>query len=480
MIEKIIPVEIPPGIVKNGTLYQRANRWSDGNLVRFVDGRPRALGAAFSLSFTPSAPNTGRPLGAFSYLNSSLHGCVVYGSQVGGTTKVYHLTEQTLGTVASVSDITPASPNGAGSFQADYINGKIVFCFKGGSIFESTGPGVAGTDTGAPSASTLVVTPERFLVSATDFKVSWASQGTTTTWTPSSTNSAGSLDLIGAGRIVSARVVRGQTLIWTSDGLWGLNYVGAPLYYGATLLGKGCGAIAARSVKVAANGMAFWMTERGFMSFDGYARPLRGDLDEYVFGDINGAMRDRIFAVANHPANEIWWFYPSSAATDTSGPDRMVIYNHKEDVWSLGTLSRSAGADAGYWSGTSVAASGATLPVLLDADGSHVYAHDADGVLSGAYIESGPLMLDPAGNDLVRVQKFVPDNNQTTAAENLTLYRGTWPKVAETNTVYSIPAAGGEMDVRDIARYVRFRQELTRSDSRIGTPRIGVLKDAKK
>jgi hypothetical protein len=332
----------------------------------------------------------------------------------------------------------------------------------------------AGTNTTAPAATTLVVTPERFLMSLADFRVSWASQGTTATWTPSSTNSAGSLDLVGAGRIVAAKVVRGQTLVWTTEGLWGLNYVGAPLYYGATLLGRGCGAIATRAVTVASNGVAFWMTENGFMTYDGYARPLRGDLDDAIFSDFKGAMLDRIFAVANSPRNEIWWFYPSSAANDTSGPDKVVIYNYKEDVWSLGTLSRSAGSDASFWSGTSVAVSGASMPILLDADGSHAYAHDADGAIAGAWIESGPLFLD-GGQKRVRVQKWIPDNVQVSQSENLTLYAGNWPKDTEASTVYAIGPGVSEIDTRVSARYIRFRQELLRSDSRIGTPRAGIV-----
>ena len=40
----LLPIDIPPGFYKNATQYQAKNRWYDGNLVRFSEGRLRPIG----------------------------------------------------------------------------------------------------------------------------------------------------------------------------------------------------------------------------------------------------------------------------------------------------------------------------------------------------------------------------------------------------------------------------------------------------
>jgi len=40
----LLPIKISPGFFKNGTQYQAKNRWYDGNLVRFSEGRLRPIG----------------------------------------------------------------------------------------------------------------------------------------------------------------------------------------------------------------------------------------------------------------------------------------------------------------------------------------------------------------------------------------------------------------------------------------------------
>jgi hypothetical protein len=39
-----IPLEIPPGVYRNGTDYQGANRWRDASLVRWRNGSLRPIG----------------------------------------------------------------------------------------------------------------------------------------------------------------------------------------------------------------------------------------------------------------------------------------------------------------------------------------------------------------------------------------------------------------------------------------------------
>ena len=40
----IIPIELPPGMMRNGTPYAARGRWVDGNFVRWHDGSLRPIG----------------------------------------------------------------------------------------------------------------------------------------------------------------------------------------------------------------------------------------------------------------------------------------------------------------------------------------------------------------------------------------------------------------------------------------------------
>jgi hypothetical protein len=468
VIEKVLPLEIPPGIVKNGTLYERAGRWADGNLVRFDRGVPKALGGALSLGYSVGSSIPAHlPWGAFAWFGTTQPNIVVATGEASNSAVT--LVTQNNGTTADTDDITPVSVSGGNSWHFDNMGDVLVAMRDGGAIYEWTGSGVL-TDTGAPGGYyALGVTDENFLMGARiDGTVAWASQGTTGTWTPASTNSAGSLSLSTRGKPRAMRRQGGRSLLWTTRDLWSLDYVGAPLYYGRRQVGDNCGLIAPRAV-VVINDVAYWMSHGGFFRFDGYIQPVPCEISDAIFGDLNTARIEEIHAVVNALHNEIWWFWPSAAG---SAADRIAIYNYVDQVWSLGTLTRGAGVDSGYWPhGASSLPRG---PIMFSA--STAYVHEqTDSVLSGAYIESGPVLLDPAGAQLLRVQKLVPDNNQTTAAENGTLYVGTYPKVAESSTAIVLAAAGGEIDVREQGRYVRIKQELTRIDSRVGKWRVGLV-----
>lgn len=469
MIEKLFPIEIPPGIVSNGTMYERMGRWADGNLVRFVDGHPAAIGLAGAVSTTPSALSGGAPGGAYVGATPSadfgLLGCA---------SKLWAFF-YSAANVLLVDDATPAggvSSYGNNVWSFARLGLKTIASRQYGRVWEYTSS--PATDTVCPIvAGAMCVTPERFLMVFNFGKVQWASQGTTTTWTPSSTNSAGSLDIASQGAPMTAFDFGGETFHLTTQELWKIPYVGAPIYYGAARIGAQCGAIAARAAAVLGS-QVVWMGTRGFFRYNGYVQPLPCSLSESIFSDINHSQRDLIHAVVNAPLSEIWWYYPAAGATEAN---RLVIYNYAQDVWTRGTRSQAAGSDA-LWPASFI--TNAVHPVMLSfTTGAEptVTALETGGAIAGAYIETGPILLDKAGGQLMRVQKIVPDNAQTAAAETLTLYTGTWPKVAEASSTHTIAAAGGEIDVRATARYVRLKFELTRSDSRVGTPRLGVVPD---
>ena len=69
-------------------------------------------------------------------------------------------------------------------------------------------------------------------------------------------------------------------------------------------------------------------------------------MEDYVFTDIDEASQKDTFAASNSEFNEVMWFYPSNGSSQI---DRVVSYNYAEQVWSVGTLSRSSWADKGVY-----------------------------------------------------------------------------------------------------------------------------------
>lgn len=171
----------------------------------------------------------------------------------------------------------------------------------------------------------------------------WSDQEDATMWTPAATNQAGSLRLSRGSEIVTANQSRQEILVWTDSSLYSLQYVGAPVVWGAQLMGDNISIVGQNAVAFA-NGVSYWMGKDKFYKYDGRVQSLRCDLRQYVFEDVNTAQYPQICAGTNEGFNEIWWHYCSANSTEN---DRYVVYNYVEDVWYYGTMGRTAWLDSG-------------------------------------------------------------------------------------------------------------------------------------
>jgi hypothetical protein len=481
MIEKSLPLKIPPGVIKNGTLFDRAGRWADGNLVRFPNGVAQACTGSTTLTTAGAAVPGGEPHSARILPGDAGDPLAVVGTE----TELYTL-QYLSGGNAEVADLTPA---GFTSSTEDFmwqfdILGDVLLASAGSDIYSydlSVGGASFAAVAGAPAVVTgHVVTPERFLVvfdeSGDTNVLRWASQGTTTTWTPASTNSAGSLPVPILGRFFAGRRANQETLIWTTTGeLWALSYVGAPLYYGARKIADNCRPISRNAIAQIGN-ETYWMGERGFFVYDGYVRSVACELADDIFPNLATTKRWLSYASVHGPWEEVWFHYPSTSGSNGER-DKVAIFNRVLKVWSPGSISRATGTDA-LWPGRQVNSGRRSAPLYFDT--TTVYAHDTETAFAGAFLESGPIMLDPAGARRMRVQKAIPDNVQQSTNEPVIFYFGTYPKVAESSVSTQIPTAGGEINLRTSGRYIRIKQDLDVLTSRIGTWRLGVIPEGRR
>ena len=116
--------------------------------------------------------------------------------------------------------------------------------------------------------------------------IRWSDQEDSTQWTPAATNQAGSLQLSRGTEIIAAKQARQEVLVWSDSALYALQYVGAPVVWGAQLVGENI-SIASQNAVAYANGVAYWMGVDKFYKYDGRTQPLPCNLRKFVFNDFN-------------------------------------------------------------------------------------------------------------------------------------------------------------------------------------------------
>ena len=92
----MLPLEIPPGIYRNGTDLQASGRWLDANLIRWVDGATQPIGGWRDFADTKL---NAAPRGAHSWVTKTGTPWLAFATY----NKIYVISGD-----GSVSDVTPA------------------------------------------------------------------------------------------------------------------------------------------------------------------------------------------------------------------------------------------------------------------------------------------------------------------------------------------------------------------------------------
>ena len=485
----LIPIQLPPGVYRNGTELQSAGRWYDSNLVRWFEGTMRPVGG-WRL-FSPDTVD-GKARGLITWRDNTADRWVA----IGTNTKLYAAGVQGL-----IKDITPsgfvagsedASINqgyggglyGTGQYGTRRVDNEnytppttwsmdtwgeyLVACATGdGKIYEwqlgFTTPTVAAQVANSPEDCTsILVTSERFLFAlgagGNVRKVAWSDQEDNTVWTPSTTNQAGDFELNTVGQLMAGKKFRGLSLLWTNVDVHSAQYVGQPFVYGFEKVGSGCGLIAPQAVAVTDN-MAVWMSRSGFFIYDGYVRPLPCDVSDYVFRDINLTEIAKVYAVHNSAYGEVWWMYPSESSNEV---DSYVTFNYRENHWAIGKLDRTAGTDRNVFQ----------QPLMIGTDGK-IYEHEVGFVSEASvYAESGPVQIG-SGEQIMSARELIPDE-MTQGDVQVSFATKFYPNATEyDHGPYSM---ANPSSVRFTARQVKMKiEQVNPTNWRVGNMRLDIV-----
>ena len=319
--------------------------------------------------------------------------------------------------------------------------------------------------------------------------IRFSSQEDPTTWIPSATNTAGDLRIGSGSEIIAAVETRQQILVITDVSVHSMQFLGPPFTFGVQMISENI-TIRSPQAAVAVDDTVFWMGVQEFYVYSGSVKKLPCSLKDHVFSDFNTDQAEKVVAGVNSSFGEIWWFYPSANSTEN---DKYVIYNYEQQIWYIGSLTRTAWLDRGI----------NDFPIAAHSD-NYLYNHEfgfddgsTDGAIS-AHIESSQMDIQD-GDGFLFIRRILPDLTFRTStgagsdnpAANFILKARNFP-----GTNYGDPETGGvtqtstspieqftdQVHVRLRGRSFALRVESTAEGVgwRLGSPRVDIRPDGRR
>lgn len=496
----LVKLEIPPGMLQVGTVYQSQGRWYDGNLVRWqMDGDVWAVQPQGGWEERLTVALTGKCRCIWEWVDNDTVRWAAYGTH----SKLYVATPSD----TTAHDITPSGFTagdadgvaGGGYGSGDYGEGTygtprldvaavqpasmwtldnfgpvLVGCMAEDAIVyewdPTSGTGVDATAiTNAPTGTAIVVTEDGFIfVLGADGDhrgVAWCDRFNRTVWTDLPTNLAGDITLQTPGKLMCGRRIRGGTLIWTDQDVHLATYVGLPDVHVFQRVGDNCGIIS-RGAAMTVSNRAFWMGNNRFYQFDGFTSEMSCDVADGVFGDFNTTQRSKVVAYHEPQFGEVGWLYPSGASNEC---DRKVVYNYLGNFWYVDeSFARTAAFARGIY----------TNPVMVDSSG-NVYDHETGYSYSSAapIVRSGPYELGD-GERIMRARRLIADE-KTAGDVRVSFKVRDWPN--DTETTFGPYTIDNPTSIRFAARQARIIVEGVAAASwRWGVPRVDVIEGGRR
>lgn len=367
MTEKVVSLNIAPGIQRDGTQFD-APSFTDGRWVRFQRGRPRKMGGYNGMFLNASDISRGMIMTAQDGLNYIISG---YQSGI-----EQWITDDNNGVGTGPVQILPydftPSPQNLWQFDFGYdvtqsnqfliahpglnlanidntINTPVLSGVFPGSAVASlydTGGADPTNQQISVSGGCVLLYPYLF-VYGNNGLIKNCSAGNFSDWNSPDSNETNAC----ATKIVKGLPVRGGTtspagLFWSLDSLIRVTFTGdAQFYWRYDTVTAQSSILSSQSV-IEYDGLFFWCGVDRFLMYNGVVQEVPNQMNlNWFFDNLNYNQRQKVWASKIPRWGEIWWFYPRGNSTECNDA---IIYNVREQVWydagrALGAR-RSAGA----------------------------------------------------------------------------------------------------------------------------------------
>jgi hypothetical protein len=327
-------------------------------------------------------------------------------------------------------------------------------------------------------------------------------------YTPEATNTAGTQRLQDGTKIMGSLVAKENILVWTDNALYAMKFVGAPFTFGFEQVGTNCGLIG-KNAAIEIDGVAYWMGNNGFFSFDGTVNTLPCSVEDFIYDDIDTTKGQQICAGINNLFTEVIWWYPTASAAFN---DRYVVYNYGQDNaglpmgnWYTGTNTnsiRTTWIDSlvypkPYATAYNSTATG-TFPVIQGETGlgqTVLFEHEIgtdqvnpDGSTTAltSFIESFSFSLQKDQSEVfLAMRRFLPNFKVLLGNNQVTISVKDFPADSSSATAlspFTITSSTTKVDTRARGRYANIKIENTGAGEswRFGTFQVDLQPDGRR
>jgi len=327
-------------------------------------------------------------------------------------------------------------------------------------------------------------------------------------YTPQATNTAGTQRIQDGTKIMGALVAKENILIWTDNALYTMKFVGAPFTFGFEQVGTNCGLIG-KNAAIEIDGVAYWMGNNGFFSFDGTVNTLPCSVEDYIYDDIDTTKGQQICAGINNLFTEVTWWYPTSGSDFNN---RYVVYNYGQNNaqlpmgnWYTGVNTNSIRTT---WIDSLVyprpyataynSSNDGTFPEVIGQDGlgqTVLFEHETgtdqvnpDGSVTAltSFIQSFSFSLQKDQSEIfLAMRRFLPNFKVLTGNNQITLSIKDYPSDDDQETALSpfiINSSTSKVDTRARGRYANIKIENTGVGEswRFGTFQVDLQPDGRR
>lgn len=393
----MIPLEIPPGVVRTPTKASRSANWREVNLIRWDNGVMKPVAGWDKLHYATQPQSRVRQIHTW----TDNHGVrrMAFLCEA-------HVYIELDGDLYDISPEDPLVPpyddvSAGGYGQGPYNYGDygtprddvpeirlvtniytvdnwgqdlLIMSSVDGRLLRWTPPDPLDPIEpckpvpNAPTGRTFVVTPERYVmmfgIDGVFNRFGWCNQEDVEDWNFATTlGTAGFYDIQPASPFVGAANAGDGVLFFTANGKAHISrYVGLPAVYSNEELSDATVPISAMSICNTAIG-TIWPSRSGFWVYNGAGIiPVHCPVWDWIVSDFAEVYsRYEAYAVDIPSRSEMWWFFTS---TSSRYNDRCVIYNYREGWWSQGRVGRSCGTASSFEEAN------------IMADGLNVYRHE--------------------------------------------------------------------------------------------------------
>ena len=344
-----------------------------------------------------------------------------------------------------------------------------------------------------------------------DMFIRFSDQENIDSYNVTSINSAGSQRLQDGSKIIGALNAKESILVWTDNALYTMKFIGAPFTFGFEQVGTNCGLIG-KNAAVEIDGVAFWLSSKGFFMFDGTVKTLPCSVEDFVYDNIDTTKGQQIAAGLNNLYTEVVWYYPGVTSEYN---DKYVVYNYGENCWYTGTEARTTWIDATIYQKPFATKydsnSSGSFPVIVGQSGlgqSTFFEHEVgtdqvnpNGTTTTvtSFIKSFDFDLQQrqrdargrssgpslAGEIFLAVRRFVPDFKTLAGNAKVTLAVKRYPQQSDTSTSlspFTIDSSTDKKDTRARGRFVNFKIENDSNGEewRFGTFKLDIQPDGRR